>query len=131
MRSCKWHRLHAAQPALPQRCLTCAADAAGNAAESTAAMTPAAVEKALDEVRPYLIADGGNVEVPGRPPLLVWAPVCSQSVFQWLRRPSVRLITSDDIMKLDARCTVQLWVSALGMHRPNCAAAGGGFEPDA
>ena len=26
-------------------------------------MTPEAVEKALDEVRPYLIADGGNVEV--------------------------------------------------------------------
>ena len=33
------------------------------------AMTPESVEKALDEVRPYLIADGGNVEV--------WRPLCS------------------------------------------------------
>ena len=32
------------------------------------AMTPESVEKALDEVRPYLIADGGNVEV--------WCPPC-------------------------------------------------------
>ena len=31
-------------------------------------MTPESVEKALDEVRPYLIADGGNVEV--------WRPFC-------------------------------------------------------
>lgn len=31
-------------------------------------MTPESVEKALDEVRPYLIADGGNVEV--------WRPLC-------------------------------------------------------
>ena len=36
---------------------------AGNSAEAPAPMTPEAVEKALDEVRPYLIADGGNVEV--------------------------------------------------------------------
>ncbi len=28
-------------------------------------MTPEAVDTALDEVRPYLIADGGNVEVAG------------------------------------------------------------------
>lgn len=28
-------------------------------------MTPEAVNAALDEVRPYLIADGGNVEVAG------------------------------------------------------------------
>ena len=28
-------------------------------------MTPEAVNTALDEVRPYLIADGGNVEVAG------------------------------------------------------------------
>ncbi|KAK9833449.1 hypothetical protein WJX81_006415 [Elliptochloris bilobata] len=37
----------------------------GNSAEAPAPMTPEAVEKALDEVRPYLIADGGNVEVVG------------------------------------------------------------------
>ena len=30
-------------------------------------MTPEAVDKALDEVRPYLIADGGNVEVRAEP----------------------------------------------------------------
>ena len=28
-------------------------------------MTPKTVNAALDEVRPYLIADGGNVEVAG------------------------------------------------------------------
>lgn len=28
-------------------------------------LTPEAVNAALDEVRPYLIADGGNVEVAG------------------------------------------------------------------
>ncbi len=28
-------------------------------------MTPETVNAALDEVRPYLIADGGNVEVAG------------------------------------------------------------------
>lgn len=37
---------------------------AGESAEGEAPdLTPEAVDAALDEVRPYLIADGGNVEV--------------------------------------------------------------------
>ena len=47
---------------LMRRLLLCA----GNSADAPAPMTPEAVEKALDEVRPYLIADGGNVEVRHR-----------------------------------------------------------------
>lgn len=36
---------------------------AGEAHAEAPDLTAEAVEKALDEVRPYLIADGGNVEV--------------------------------------------------------------------
>lgn len=97
-----------------RHCLKCAAPVAGNAAETTAAMTPEAVEKALDEVRPYLIADGGNVEVS--------QPASSSPYFT---------IISGRILEPDAPCTSQRWVPARGMHSASKVTAGGTLGRDA
>jgi len=79
-------------------------------------MTPEAVEKALDEVRPYLIADGGNVEVP-QPASS--SPFCT--------------IVSGRILEPGAPCTSQRWVPARGwgMHSASNVTAGGTLGRDA
>jgi hypothetical protein len=82
-------------------------------------MTPEAVEKALDEVRPYLIADGGNVEVP--PPasassgrmsaarMLDWVLRRVEPEHPFLGAQTFRhLITSDRMLEPHAWCPSQL-----------------------